>query len=206
MHEQIVRDQYDQMAEAYDRRWRGYLTDTLTFLKTWVELSPSMNVLDIACGTGLFEQFILADEPNQSIIGADLSSKMLGIADYRCQRHPYVAFTTARAGALPYADQSFDLVVTASAFHYFDDPVTALIEMKRVLKPDGSIVILDWCKDYLLCRLCDLVLHVIDPAYTQCYTQAELHRLLGAANLHIERAARVRFGVVWGHMVVTASR
>ncbi|BDI20837.1 hypothetical protein ANSO36C_66390 (plasmid) [Nostoc cf. commune SO-36] len=101
------------------------------------------------------------------------------------------------------------MVVSASSFHYFDDLDAALAEIKRVLKADGKLVILDWCRDYSLCQICDIMLKVFDPAdpaYRQCYSQAEFHHLLASAGFNICRATKVRFGLIWGLMVVTASR
>nr|WP_317105468.1 methyltransferase domain-containing protein [Chroococcidiopsis sp. SAG 2025] len=103
-----------------------------------------------------------------------------------------------------FANNSFDVIVSASSFHYFEDPVAALVEMKRVLQPHGRVTILDWCKDYLLCRLCDLVLKLFDPAYQQCYTEAEFHHLLELAGFEICRATKFRFNVVWGMAIATA--
>lgn len=204
MIETTVRDQYNQMAEAYDRRWSRYLSNTLLFLKDWAAIAPSKSVLDIGCGTGEFERLVLLEQPTQAIVGIDLAEQMLGLAQQKCRDYPQVSFQKASVAALPFADRSFDLVVSASAFHYFDDPIVALLEMKRVLKPDGEIVILDWCKDYILCRLYDLVLKQFDPAYRQCYTQAEFHRLLVEAGFGVDRATKVRFGLAWELMVTTA--
>ena len=75
----------------------------------------------------------------------------------------------------------------------------------RVLKPGGNLIILDWCKDFLVCRICDWVLQCIDPAHQQCYTQAEFHHLLNSTGFEIHRATKVRFGLVWGLMVATAN-
>jgi len=200
-----VREQYDQLAAAYDRRWSSYIFNTLSFLKNWAQISPQAIVLDIGCGTGEFERLVLSEYPNQQIVGVDISEKMLAIAREKLQAYPSVSFRTASTSALPFASKSFDAIISASSFHYFDAPVAALAEMKRVLKPDGTVVILDWCKDYLLCRLCDILLKVFDPAYKQCYTQAEFHHLLERAGFSISRATKVRFGLVWGLMVATAT-
>jgi ubiquinone/menaquinone biosynthesis C-methylase UbiE len=105
---------------------------------------------------------------------------------------------------LPFDNDSFDVIVSANSFHYFDDPVASLKEMRRVLKPDGKVIILDWCRDYLTCKICDIILKSFDPAHQQCYTQNEFHRLLEDANFAVSRATRIRFGVVWGLMVATA--
>jgi ubiquinone/menaquinone biosynthesis C-methylase UbiE len=199
-----VREQYNQMAAVYDQRWSNYVANTLSFLKTWAQIAPQATVLDVACGTGEFERLVLVEHPTQQMVGVDISEKMLLVAKHKCRDYPSVSFHIASASALPFADHSFDVIVTASSFHYFDDPDAALVEMKRVLNPDGKVVILDWCKDYLLCRLCDIVLKVFDPAYKQCYTQAEFHHLLTKAGFSISSATKVRFGLVWGLMVATA--
>ncbi|BAY58343.1 hypothetical protein NIES2135_52160 [Leptolyngbya boryana NIES-2135] len=205
MIEPVIRQQYDQMSAIYDQRWSQYISNTLNFLKAWAELAPTEKVLDVACGTGEFEQLILTEHSEQNMVGVDISEKMLAIAQQKLQAYPNVTLSLASAEHLPFADQSFDVIVSASAFHYFENPAIALAEMKRVLKPNGKIMILDWCKDYLLCRICDLILKVTDPAHQQCYTQAELHGFLKALGFDITRATKVRFGLVWGMMVATAS-
>jgi ubiquinone/menaquinone biosynthesis C-methylase UbiE len=205
MTETKVREQYNQMAAVYDQRWNTYVVNTLSFLKTWAQLSPLATVLDVGCGTGEFERLVLADHPTQKIVGVDISEKMLAIAKQKLHAYPNVSFQIARASVLPFANDSFDVIVSANSFHYFDDPNAALGEMKRVLKPDGTMVILDWCRDYLLCQICDIVLKLFDPAYQQCYNQKEFHSLLASAHLDVRRATRVRFGILWGLMVATAT-
>jgi len=156
-----VRQQHDRLAGVYDRRWGRYIARTLTFLKTWASITPRAAVLDIGCGTGEFERLVLRDHPEQRMVGVDLSVKMLEVARQKCQAYPNVTFCTASAAALPFPDYSFDVVVSASALHYFDQPEMSLKEMRRVLKPGGSAVIMDWCKDYFLCRLLDIALKLI---------------------------------------------
>jgi ubiquinone/menaquinone biosynthesis C-methylase UbiE len=69
MAETTVRRQYNQLAAVYDLRWRNYIVNTLSFLKTWVEISPTDTVLDIACGTGEFERLLLTEYSSQQIVG-----------------------------------------------------------------------------------------------------------------------------------------
>ncbi len=205
MPEAKIREQYDQLATRYDQRWSQYVSDTLSFLKIWAQISPTDIVLDVACGTGEFERLILSENPGQQMVGVDISKEMLAIAQQKLQAYPNTVFFPASVTNLPLAEQSFDVVVSASSFHYFDDPTAALAEMKRVLKPNGKVIILDWCKDYLLCRLCDFLLKIIDPAHKQCYTQAEFHTLLAVSGFDIQQATKVRFGLVWGLMIATAT-
>jgi hypothetical protein len=55
---------------------------------------------------------------------------------------------------------------------------------------------LDWCKDFPLCALCDSILSVIDSAHQRCYTQHELHTLLDAAGFVVRRVT----GAVWSRV------
>lgn len=204
MSESTVRQQYNQLASVYDRRWQHYITKTLRFLKQWAMIPAEARVLDLACGTGEFERLLLQESSDQLITGIDISEQMLAIAHQKLKSYPNVSLQLATASDLSFADHSFDTVVSANSFHYFDDPKLALKEIKRVVRPGGKIVILDWCKDYFICRVCDALLQRFDPAHQQCYTQAEFHHFLNAAGFKIQQATKVRFGLIWGLMVVTA--
>jgi ubiquinone/menaquinone biosynthesis C-methylase UbiE len=129
---------------------------------------------------------------------------MLAIAKQKCQNFSNVSFYVASASKLPFGDNSFDVIVSANAFHYFDEPNRVLKEMKRILKSEGKLIILDWCRDYLFCKICDLLLKIFDPAYKHCYTQAEFHHFLETADFKICCADKIRFDFVWGLMIVHA--
>ncbi len=200
----IVQQQYNQMAQGYDRRWQHYTHPTLRFLLHWADIQPAEDVLDVGCGTGELEWLHLQAQPQQSMTGIDLAEAMVAVARQKCAAFPQVSFQVGTAEALPYSDRSFDVIVSASAFHYFPDPLAALTEMKRVLQPDGRLVILDWCRDFLWCQLCDLWLQWRDPAHRQCYTQPELHQYFRQAGFQVMAAQRQRFGPFWGLMIAIA--
>jgi ubiquinone/menaquinone biosynthesis C-methylase UbiE len=202
MTEVQVREQYNSIADIYDRRWRTYISNTLSFLKNWANIPATNTVLDIACGTGELESLLLNEEPNRSIVGIDISENMLAIAQNKCQKYPHVSFAIANASALPFPDSRFDTIVSANAFHFFDRPDIVLQEIKRVIKPEGKIVIIDWCRDFWWCKICNIYLKVVDRAHRQCYTQKEFHNLIINAKLRINRADKFRFGLFWGLMIV----
>jgi ubiquinone/menaquinone biosynthesis C-methylase UbiE len=204
--EHDVESHYNRVARHYDRRWTCYLSRTLTFLKSQLDLRAGMTILDVGCGTGQLEWLVLRERGNQRIVGVDVSEGMLEVARTKCQAFPNVSFRHADAMALPFTDQEFDIVVSASALHYFVQPEGSLVEMRRVVKSEGSVVILDWCRDYFSCRLLDGVLRLIEPGYVRCYAEDEFHRLLTNAGLEIRSASRVRFGAMWGLMIAKAKR
>lgn len=203
--ELTVRDQYDQLAKQYDQRWKNYIIDTLTFLKTWANFPADAVILDVACGTGELERLLSMENPHQQIVGIDLSDQMLSQARRKLQGFPTIHFQQATVRSLPFPDQSFDVVVSANSFHFFDDPLACLNEMQRVLKPEGQLILLDWCRDAWFCQLCDFVLKWFDPAHKQCYTQRELHDLLVSAQFQIEQSTQVRLTLIWELMAVKAS-
>ncbi len=200
--ETLVQQQYDRLAAVYDQRWQFYITQTLSFLVGWAKLDPGDRVLDVACGTGELERLILAQSPQQAIVGVDFAAAMLAIARQKLAAFPNATFCEASAAALPWSTPQFDVVVCANAFHYFDAPQTVLREMARVLHSPGRVIILDWCRDFWVCQVCDWVLGWLDPAHKRCYTEAELHALCTAAGYTIQRSQRFRFGWLWGLMSV----
>lgn len=210
MAEPITRDhpvarQYDRWASVYDWLWRKYVDRTLAVLQTWTALQPGERVLDVGCGTGAFEQRLIAAGADNEIVGVDLSVKMLERARTKLAAHPHVAFQQADAHDLPFADDRFDVVVSASTFHYFDDPERALSEMGRVLCPGGRLVVLDWCRDFWTCRVMDRVLGVIDPAHRRCFTLGEMRAFIAETSLTLCQAERFRVSWFWwGMMIIEA--
>ena len=96
-------------------------------------------LLDIGCGTGLAAQ--LAAQLGAHVTGLDASEAELVIAS---ERVPHGDFRCGDIEALPYADVSFDVVTGFNALQFADDPLRALREAKRVVKPGGSIAMVAW--------------------------------------------------------------
>lgn len=104
-----------------------------------VKLGSCSVVADIGIGTGnLGAKFL----PNHKVIGVDQSEKMLK----KCkEKHPTIETRNGHFLALPLLDQSVDAIVSSYALHHLPDEekLLALKEMKRVLKPNGQIGIVD---------------------------------------------------------------
>lgn len=204
MNQKIAAKEYNQRAKVYDRRWSGYLAKTLSFVQSWAHPSPSETILDVACGTGELEKLLLQQNPQQKITGVDISEEMLKTAKQKLSAYPQVAWQTAEASDLPFDNCSFDLVVCASSLHYFKDPIASLAEMKRVIKSDGRVIILDWSKDYWVWQVIDLALKVFDSAHHKTYTQKQFHHLLKQVGFKIKRATQFRYGILWQFMIAEA--
>lgn len=67
----------------------------------------------------------------------------------------------------------------ASVFHYLPEPLQALAEWRRILRPGGRLVLIDWCRDFATIRALDFVLRRFDRAHGRAWGVAELREALG---------------------------
>ena len=94
-------------------------------------------VLDVACGTGTNFQYL---PDTVDLVGIDISPDMLGKArDTLAELDVNGTLQQMDAQELEFADDSFDAVISSLSTCTFPDPVTALQEMERVCKPEGTI-------------------------------------------------------------------
>jgi ubiquinone/menaquinone biosynthesis C-methylase UbiE len=196
-----ARREYDRLAAEYDRRWRPYIDATLTAVLEAVQLNGSEILLDVPCGTGELARRLLPRYPGLRIIGADISLDMLRQADAKAIGRQ-ASWLEADVARLPLRDGSFDVVVCANSFHYFPFPEESLREFKRVLKADGTLVLVDWCDNYLTCKLCSLWLKWTDPAFRRMYSLRDCRTLLEDAGFQVESLHRFRVNWLWGMMRV----
>jgi ubiquinone/menaquinone biosynthesis C-methylase UbiE len=104
-------------------------------------------VLDIGCGTGTLAIQMCAREPGVDVVGLDPDPQALARARAKADRAGVcVTWQQGFADALPFADASFDRVFSSFMFHHLDAEVKrgALREVARVLRPGGSLHLLDF--------------------------------------------------------------
>jgi SAM-dependent methyltransferase len=105
-------------------------------------IRSSERVLDVACGTGVLARAVSARVGQQGRVeGIDADVGMVNVA---ASLAPQVQYRHGTAEALPYADSSFDAVVSQFGLMFFTDRVRALTEMQRVLRSGGRIAIAVW--------------------------------------------------------------
>jgi len=125
-------------------------------------LQPA-RILETAAGTGIVTAALHAALPNAQIVATDLNQAMLDVAAGRIHSD-MVSFSQADAQSLPFADDSFDLVVCQFGVMFYPDKVTANAEARRVLRPGGHYILAIWDR---LDR--NSVSHVLGQALAQIY-------------------------------------
>lgn len=88
--------------------------------------------------------------------------------------------------------------------HEMPNPRQVLNEVKRILRPSGRFILVDWCDDYLACRLCGWYLSQTDPAYHRAYRLQACRLLLEQAGFQAIEAKRFRISWLWGMMRLVA--
>ena len=110
------------------------------------EIQPSHRVLDVGCGTGTLAVSVKGRAASAQVFGLDPDPEALARArDKAARANIAVRFDRGFADALPYADASFDRVLSSMMFHHLRGAEKAgmLREMRRVLGPGGRVEMLD---------------------------------------------------------------
>lgn len=110
-------------------------------------LRPGETVLDVGCGTGTLAIAAHAHTPGIHVTGLDADDRILEIARQKvAQAGLQVHFECALADRMPFADATFDVVLSSLFFHHLDTATkqTALREILRVLRPGGRLHVADW--------------------------------------------------------------
>jgi ubiquinone/menaquinone biosynthesis C-methylase UbiE len=130
---------WQQAAQHYGATFahatRGYLGALLDAAR----VGAGSQVLDLACGTG--GAAAAAVERGAQAVGLDFSAAMLSVAR---AAQPQIRFEEGDAEALPFAGASFDAVVSNFGVHHVPDPVQALAQARRVLRPGGRMAFTSW--------------------------------------------------------------
>jgi len=191
-----------ETAEIYESKFVPALfADWAPHVVDMGDVAVGHSVLDVACGTGIVARAAAERVGSEGrVVGVDLNQAMLTVAERVC---PGVELRQADVTALPFESATFDVVLCQMALMFFPDRQAAIREMGRVVKPQGTVVImvpsrLDAQPAYRL--LVELAAEHAGPeavamlsAYWACGDLDELLATVRAAGLEV-LSARTRMG------------
>jgi ubiquinone/menaquinone biosynthesis C-methylase UbiE len=184
-HQERILDQFTRQATPFSTA--NTITDA-NALRMIVESAaprPGDTLLDVACGGGLV---VCAFAPHvKHATGIDMTPAMLDRARQLAAEKGIANVTWDRGdvGRLPYADGSFDIVVTRFSMHHFLAPADVLREMVRVCASGGRVVVIDMyaSDDPAKAAEWNRAEKLRDPSHVRCLTLPELKGLFGSVGL-----------------------
>lgn len=132
--------------------WRRYVVEVA--IAELVSLLPETgrsvtSVLDVGCGGGVAFERLLAEFPAAQLTGIDISPKLVGLAQRTAEDMKRVRVQQADATRLPLATGSVDLVLCHQLLHHASDPPGVVEELRRVLAPQGWLLVAESCRYFL---------------------------------------------------------
>ena len=147
LQKRVQRYGWDKAAAHYETFWQQQLKPAQDLLLKMAAIQTGEKVLDIACGTGLVS-FRAAEHagPNGYVLATDISDRMIERAKEISIENSVsnIEFARMDAEQLTIPDETFDAVICALGLMYVPDPLLALNEMRRVLKPCGRMIAAVW--------------------------------------------------------------
>ena len=211
---------YDRYARllsfGQDPRWRAFLVSRVP--------AEALRVLDVATGTAAVAIELARTVPARTIVGVDQSTEMLAAGRERVERASLtgrIELGEGNAEALPFPDAGFDAVTFTYLLRYVDDPDATLRELVRVVRPGGTIAMLEFGLPRGVWRpLWELYVRVglplagaavspgwrevgrfLGPSIREFHERVSLEQLWRDADIADVRARRLSLGggiVVWG--------
>jgi 2-polyprenyl-3-methyl-5-hydroxy-6-metoxy-1,4-benzoquinol methylase len=134
-------------AGRYDAISRS-IADAIEHAVERLHPKPGERILDLATGTGWGSRVVAQRFPGAKITGADIAEQMLEYAQSTAAALKLdIEYLQADAEKLPFADASFDAVVSTFGVMFVGKPEAAAAELARVVKPGGRVVLSTWKND-----------------------------------------------------------
>ena len=186
-HAQLAMSRFDDWAHTYgEERTSGWFQYYQSLAMSHLDLEKGWGFLDIGCATGWAVSEAAKLLSNGKACGIDISPKMIEKARNYIGGNENIDLRVANVERIPYPDESFSCVLCTCSFHHYSNPDRALSEMKRVMRKDGNLVILDGARDISVpIWIQDRWRRYFERSHVKYYTTRELAELVSRAGLRI---------------------
>ncbi len=187
-HEQTIIQQFSLQAVPF-AELPGH-ADSLRMLIECSGASDSDAVLDVACGPGLVACAFAGHVAH--VTGIDITPTMIEQATKRqeAQHLHNVSWKIGKVLPLPFPEAQFSIVLTRYSFHHFLDPMAVLVEMVRVCKPGGKVMVVDAVLPAEKADAYNRMEKLRDPSHTKALSVEEMSHMVHASGLVNVRTAR----------------
>lgn len=128
-------------AEAIAAYMAGLNTEMYEATFRQLNMKEGISVLELGPGEAPLAGRIVDSARNISYTGIDYSPEMVSMAQKQWAQKPGIRMLYGEIAGMPFADETFDLVFGINVVYFWDKPETELIEIRRVMKPGGRLVL-----------------------------------------------------------------
>jgi len=126
-----------------------------------LKISNGFKILDICTGTGDLALYLNKINPNTNVVGIDFSDKMLQEANKKKKNNKNIQFLIADGRELPFEDNTFDVITIGFGLRNIENYERVIDEIKRVLKPQGQVLNIDFsCDDGFFNSVFDMLTRI----------------------------------------------
>ncbi len=181
-HKRTVMRRYNLTAHMYDNRYAEEQEAKYKEALEDLEIASHNLVLDVGCGSGLLFRHVAPK--TETVVGVDISKKLLHQANHRSKGHSNVHVVQADADHLPFKTEALTLIFAFTVLQNMPKPIETLEEIKRVAKRDAFIVVTGLKKAFSLIAFGDLldqagllVVTFRDAEALKCYVAVAVQKL-----------------------------
>ena len=184
---------WSRRADTYDDKRFNYFRFMQKELISIIQPKPNIKFLDLGCGTGWAVCYVANSVNGKGkFIGVDISKKMIEKAKINATDIKNVEFYENSVDNLPIKDNYIDIAICSNSFHHYLYPNKVLNEIKRVLRPNGTINILDITADDFFIRWIDRNTKRREKEHVQFYGTEDYARMFQQAGLRHIQSKRVK--------------
>ena len=167
---------FNKQAESYDKSANGkFVAPMYNEIINRIMLIKPKKLLDVGCGTGNV-LMKLVENNNIELYGLDLSEKMIDVAKKNLGNS--ADLKVGDSECMPWENNTFDVIVCNASFHHYPNPDKTLLEMKRILKSNGTLIIGDPTAPVVIIQVLNLYYKLSNTGDYKIYHKNKIEELL----------------------------
>ncbi len=191
-YKQLTIREFTKAAEVYETGHAGIYEmckDDYPYIAAELEKEDYKDLLDCGCGTGPMISLLYENDSTKHYTGLDITPRMIEVG--KSKNLKGVDWIVGDCENLPFDDNSFDVIICSNSFHHYPNPQKFFDSVKRVLRPEGRLILQDytapkvvlWLMNHTEMPLANLIGH----GDVAARSISEIRDYCSAADLQIEK-------------------
>jgi ubiquinone/menaquinone biosynthesis C-methylase UbiE len=196
-YKKLTINEFTKAAEVYETDHAGIYEmckDDYPYIEAELSHIEYQDLLDCGCGTGPMISLLHDKDSSRHYVGLDITPKMIEVA--KSKNLKGTEWIVGDCEALPFEDESFDVIICTNSFHHYPNPQKFFDNVKRVLRPGGRLILQDytapapilWLMNHTEMPLANLVGH----GDVGAYSLEQIRAFCDSCGLYVEKLEAAR--------------